>query len=193
MNSFYNTDELHALGLKSFGRNVLISRKSSIYNPDAITIGDNVRIDDFCILSGGKNITIGSYIHISAFAAIYGGGGVVMDDFSTLSARVTVYSICDDFSGASLTNPMLPQKYKPGYICKPVRIGRHVVCGAGTIILPGVTLHEGVAVGAASLVTRDCKEWNIYGGNPARILKPRSRDVLELEQRFLAERGARRA
>lgn len=70
-NSFYSISELKLLGLKRLGQNVYISRKSSIYSPENISIGDNVRIDDFCILSG--NITLGNYIHIAAYTALYGG------------------------------------------------------------------------------------------------------------------------
>ena len=50
--SFYSREELLDLGLKSVGENVRISRKVSIYGAEQISIGDNVRIDDFCILSG---------------------------------------------------------------------------------------------------------------------------------------------
>ena len=73
MNSFYSNEELKQLGLKSFGKNVLISKKCSIYGADKISIGNNVRIDDFCILSG--KIVIGNYVHISAYSALYAGGG----------------------------------------------------------------------------------------------------------------------
>jgi galactoside O-acetyltransferase len=64
-NSFYSEIELSKLGLKDYGKNVLISKKCSIYSPEKISIGNNVRIDDFCILSG--NIILGSNIHISTF------------------------------------------------------------------------------------------------------------------------------
>ena len=52
MNSFYTVEELGKIGFKKLGKNVLISKKSSIYTPENISIGDNVRIDDFTILSG---------------------------------------------------------------------------------------------------------------------------------------------
>ena len=64
MTSFYSEEELKSLGLKHYGKNVLISRKCSIYSAESISIGNHVRIDDFCILSG--EITIGDYCHISA-------------------------------------------------------------------------------------------------------------------------------
>lgn len=59
MDSFFSKEELQLLNIK-VGNNVKISRKSSIYGYN-IEIGDNVRIDDFCILSG--KIRLGNYIH----------------------------------------------------------------------------------------------------------------------------------
>ena len=69
MDSFYSQNELLELGFKKIGTNVLISKKSSIYNAQNIEIGDNVRIDDFCLLSG--TIKLGNYIHIGAYSALY--------------------------------------------------------------------------------------------------------------------------
>ena len=74
MNNFFNEEELNKMGFKSIGKNVLISKKASIYSPEKIKIGDHVRIDDFTILSG--NITIGNYVHISAYVALYGRFGI---------------------------------------------------------------------------------------------------------------------
>ena len=70
-NSFYTREELLSLGIKSVGENVYISRKSSFYGCSEISIGSNVRIDDFCILSG--KIEICDFVHISAYVALYGG------------------------------------------------------------------------------------------------------------------------
>ena len=64
---FYSESELKNLGFKKIGSNVLISKKASLYGVSQMEIGDNVRIDDFCILSG--NIMLGSNIHISAYVA----------------------------------------------------------------------------------------------------------------------------
>mgnify|MGYP004422306013 CR=1 FL=1 len=91
--SFYTESELATLGLHSYGKNVLISRFARLYAPETISIGDNVRIDDFCILSG--NITLGSHIHIAAYCALYGAKGIVMEDYTGLSARATLYSAID--------------------------------------------------------------------------------------------------
>lgn len=103
-NSFYEESELKQLGFKQIGKNVRISRKASFYGVSKISIGNNVRIDDFCILSG--KIDIGNYIHIAAYSALYGGDdGIFLDDFVNISSRVCIYSVSDDYSGNSMTNP----------------------------------------------------------------------------------------
>ena len=108
--SFYTPEELAQIGLKSYGENVRISRYAQIYSPEKISIGDNVRIDDFCILSG--RITIGSHIHIAAYCAMYGADyGIVMEDYTGLSARATIYAAMDEFSGEYLIGPIHDDKY----------------------------------------------------------------------------------
>ena len=86
-----------------------------------------------------------------------------------------------------MTNPMVPSKYT-GVTHADVFLGKHVIVGSGSVILPGVTLEEGVAVGALSLVQKKCEAFGIYAGNPARRIKDRKRDLLELEQRLIASK-----
>lgn len=184
MNSFYTEEELKTLGLKSFGENVLISKKTSIYGASNISIGNNVRIDDFCIISG--NITLGNYIHIGAFSALYGQEEIIMKDFSGLSSRVTLYTVSDDYSGRSLTNPLVSEKYKKLRKGKIV-IGKHCIIGASTVILPKVIVGDGTSVGAMSLVIKSTKEWGTYFGIPVVQTGERKKDLLLLEKEFLNE------
>lgn len=177
MSSFYSKKELAELGLKSYGTNVLISKKSSIYSPMLISLGNNVRIDDFCILSG--NIIIGNNVHISAYSALYGTNGIEFKDYSGCSARTTIYSAMDDFSGDYLIGPMNLKgttNVKGGkvVICKYVQLGAHC------LVFPNVTINEGSVVGALSLVTKDIPEWSIYVGIPARKLRERKKGLLDL-------------
>ena len=181
--SFFKESELANIGLISYGKNVLISRKASIYNANKISIGDNVRIDDFCILSG--NISIGSYVHIAAYTALYGSeSGIVIKDFVNISSRVCIYAVGDDYSGESMTSPLIPNHYKHT-INAPVNISRHVIIGSGCTILPGVTLNEGSSIGCMTLIKHDTKPWTIYAGIPARIIKERKQNILVLEKEFL--------
>ena len=177
MNSFYTQEELEQIGLKSFGENVLISRKVSIYGASNIEIGNHVRIDDFCILSG--NLKLGSHIHISAYSALYGAKSIVMEDYTGLSARCTVYSAVDDFSGNYLIGPMV-DKAKTNVTGGQVTICKYVQIGAGCTIMPNLTINEGIAVGAMSFINKTLAPWGIYAGVPAIRIKERSKKLLEL-------------
>ncbi len=181
INSFYSPNELDELGLHSFGSNVLISKKSSIYSPELLIIGDNVRIDDFCILSG--SIQIGNNIHISAYTALYGRYGIELQDFSTISARNLIFSATDDYSGTYLTNPMLPEEFT-NVTGGKVTLEKHSIIGAGCIVLPNIRLGEGTAIGAMSLVNKSTDVWGVYVGIPIQKLKDRRRDLLKLEKEF---------
>lgn len=61
----------------------------------------------------------------------------------------------------------------------PVHIGRHVIIGSGSIVLPGVMLGEGACVGSLSLVNKGCSPLTINGGIPARFSKNRHRGLEE--------------
>lgn len=91
---------------------------------------------------------------------------------------------CGRSTGASMTNPTVPSRFKR-VTDAPESLGRHVIVGSSSVILPGVVLHDGVAIGALSLVKRDCEPFSIYAGNPARRIGERKRDLLRLERQFL--------
>lgn len=190
MTSFYTSEELQEIGFKSIGENVYISRKSSIYGASNISIGNNVRIDDFCILSG--KIDIGNYIHIAAYSAIYGGTkGVELNDFCNISSRVSIYALSDDYSGESMTNPMVPDYLKNVYEATVV-IKKHVIIGSTSVILPGVVLEEGCSFGSMSLVNKSTLPWGIYIGVPCKRIKERKKKILELEQEFVNNQKGKR-
>lgn len=183
--SFYSKEELKEIGLHKVGENVLLSKKVSVYNAKNIELGSNVRIDDFCIISG--NVAIGNNVHVAAYSALYGGeAGITVEDFANISSRVCLYAVSDDYSGATMTNPMIPDKYKDVQ-SKPIRIEKHVIIGTGSTVLPGVKLREGTALGAMSLCKTDTKPWGIYAGIPAKLVKERSRKLLELEKEYINE------
>lgn len=183
--AYLTNESLEGMGFKSIGENVKISDKASIYNPETIKLGDHSRIDDFCVVSG--HVTIGKYVHIAPFCLVAGGeNGVTMADFSGLAYGVQVFSQSDDYSGRTLTNPTVSSEFKNERKAE-VRIGRHVIIGAGSMVFPGVDLAEGCSIGAMTLVNKSTQPWGIYAGNPARRIKDRKRNLLELEARFLKE------
>ncbi len=181
LNSYYSKEELGRMNFKSIGSDVLLSRKSSIYFPETISIGSHVRIDDFSILTG--NIEIGSYVHIAAYCGLYGSKGITMNDFSGLSAGVLIYSESDDYSGSTLTNPTVPSEFRGSYGGQVI-VGRHAIVGARAVILPGVSIGEGCAVGSMSLVTKDLESWNVCVGIPCKPIKARNKSLLDLERRL---------
>ena len=183
-NSFLNRVEIKKIGFKEFGENLKISRMANFYNPEEISIGNNVRIDDFCILSG--NIKIGSYVHISAYTGLYGKFGIVVEDFVTISGRVLIYSQNDDYNGNFMTNPTVPEEFT-NVTGDRVLIKKHSIVAAGSVLLPGITLNEGTAIGAMSLVKKDTNPWKIYAGVPAKLLKERKKELLKLEKELISK------
>lgn len=187
--AFLADEQLKALGLASYGENVLISDRASIYNPSKISIGSNVRIDDFCVLSAGVGgIEIGNYIHIAVFCSLIGSGKITLGSFANISSRVSIYSSNDDYSGEYMTNPMVPSCFT-GVTHADVEVGKHTIIGSGSVVLPGVTLHDAVTIGALSLVIKSCNSFGIYAGVPARLIGKRKQKLLELEKQLLQKVG----
>ena len=175
MTSFFSYEELSKIGFKSYGQNVLISKKVSIYSPEKISIGNNVRIDDFCILSG--NITIGSNIHISAFCALYGANGIIMRDFSGMSPRCTIFSATDDFGGDFLIGPIHSSDLT-NVTGGNVILDSYVQLGACTTVMPNLTIGEGAITGTNTLVRKSLEPWTINIGIPSHILRERKKGLL---------------
>lgn len=175
MNSFYSEEELASIGFKSYGKNVLISRKASIYSPGKISLGNNVRIDDFCILSG--TITIKNNVHISAFCGLYGGGEIIIGNYSGCSQRCLLISASDDFSGEFMVGAVIPDEFKNVTYGK-IELKDYVQLGANTVVLPDVLINEGAVTGAMSLVNKDLDEWSVNYGVPCKYQKERKRGLI---------------
>jgi acetyltransferase-like isoleucine patch superfamily enzyme len=188
--SYFTDEELLTFGFKHIGKNVKIKRNVGIFFTENISIGDNVRIDDHTIIVASSHSTdIGSYIHIASNCYIAASDGFEMGDFSGLAPGVMIFTGVSDYSGEKLTNPTVDRKYIKGPAGK-VTIGRHATIGAGTVVMPRLTIGEGAAVGTCSLVRGNLAPWNVYSGNPAKKLWSRSKKLLELEELVLSEKAA---
>lgn len=120
-----------------------------------VFIGDNVRID------GGH----ADLIYIGDHAHITGGCRLLCHQRNLLHYRKG-----DDAA-------KLP--YKLGEI----HIGKGVMIGMESLIMPGVTIGDGAIVGAYSLVTKDIPAWTIATGRPAKVVKQiPERETIEEEQ-----------
>jgi acetyltransferase-like isoleucine patch superfamily enzyme len=185
-----NKEELKKF--KYVGKNVLVSSLASVHNPGNISIGDFSRIDDFCVLSAGEGgITIGRNVHIAVYVSLIGKEKIRIDDFAGVSSRTSVYSSNDDYSGDFMTGPTVDTHFT-NVTNGEVYIGKHVVIGAGSIILPHVKIMEGAIVGALSLVKKDCESFGVYTGVPAEKISTRTNRLLQLEKEFLKTEKTRK-
>ena len=173
--------------LKRVGVNVIIGKTVRIRYPELVEIGDNVIIDDFCYISAA--LVIQGNVHISAGCKIIGGqkSSVEFGEFSTLAPNVVLAAGSDDYF-AGIATPLVPIQYKGQVEIGTIKLGRHCIVGANSTILPNVTLNDGAAVGAQSLVKRDLLPWSLYAGVPAKLIRARAKDqILQLEKQFKAE------
>lgn len=169
---------------KSIGENVIISERASVYGSENISIGNNVRIDDFAVISAvNGELNIGNYVHIGCNTSIIGAGAITIGDHVNISGGVRIYSSTDDFSGDSLCGPMVPKEYRKIEVA-PVVIGRHTTIGANAVVLPGSVILENVGIGAESMVKGTVNHDSIYGGIPARRISSRSRGGYRVREKM---------
>lgn len=176
--------ELEDKGFRSLGDDVRVHERASLYGTGNISLGAHARIDDYAVIVASGPVTLGSYVSIANFCFLGGRHGIEIGDFVTFAPGVQIFSAEDDYSGRRMTGPLLPREYTGGGAGKVV-VGRHVIIGAGSVVLAARTIGEGVAVGALSLVKEDCAPWGVYAGIPARRIAERAHDLERLERQFL--------
>jgi|SRR5579859_2188261 len=173
--------ELRAAGFKHLGKHVQVHNRASIYGVEHIHLGNHVRIDDFAVIVATGPLSIGNYVSIHNFCFLGSRNGIALDDFVTLAPGVMIFTASDDYSGQALTGSVVPRTLSGGDKGE-VFLGRHVIVGARSVILPGCRLGEGASIGALSLVKKDLLPWTLYAGIPVKKLAARSRQVLTLEK-----------
>ena len=165
------------------GRRVTVHPSARIEQAESIWLGDWVVIDDFVFILGGRETRIGSHVRIALGSSLAGGGELEIGDFCLVSAGVRIWSGNHDYGGATLLGPGVPEPFQVIERSR-VEIGRHCMIGTNSVVLPGVTIGEGVTVGALSLVNEDLPAWTVCCGIPARPVRERPKAaILELERR----------
>lgn len=113
------------------------------------------------------NIELGDHVDLAWGVLITTGGNVKIGSRTLVGYNTQIFS----------ANHIIPTQrgriFGSGHILKPVEIGQDVWIGAGSIILPGVTIGEGAVVAGGSVVTKDVLPFTIVGGNPAKLIKER--------------------
>ncbi len=182
---YLTPEALSRMPFKSLGHDVMIHERVTLVDIENISIGSHVRIDPDVILLATGPLTIGCYTHIACSVFIAARAGFEMRNFANIAHGTRIYTINDDYSGEHLMGPTIPTELL-GLTYGAVLMEEHTITGAGAIVLPGVTLAEGSALAALSLIGRSTEPWMIYGGVPAEPIKERRRDVIRKGQELLA-------
>jgi galactoside O-acetyltransferase len=166
------------LGLAAVGEDVTIYPLAKLLDPERITVGSHVIIDDFVLLQGGGGLEIGNHVHVAAFASVMGAGPTRLGHFCSISQGARLVTGTDVLDGPNLVNSTIPPRLRrtdrPG-----IQIGDFAVVGANATVLPGLTVGAGAVVGGGSVVVEDLEPWTIYAGVPARPLRERPADPIE--------------
>lgn len=163
--------------LKYCGKNVRILNLAKIINPQFAEIDDNTSILDYVFIDAYKSFKVGKYSCITWHCVIEGQANVEIGDRCFLGPGSKILSSTYEFHG------YYTSQHLPGDT-SAIRFGDIKICddayvGAGTVVMPGVTIGEGALVGANSLVNRDLKPWGIYFGNPVKLIGMREKPTEE--------------
>jgi len=100
------------------------------------------------------NISPTARISFGAYLDKTNPKGIFIDDESFVA-----------YGAMILTHDYCRSLYKKTYV------GKNCFIGANSIILPGIKIGDHVIVGAGSVITKDVKSNCIVAGNPAKIIK----------------------
>ncbi len=184
---FIEPAQLAGLGLAAVGDDVNIDAGATFYGAERISLGSHVRIDTGAVLSAGAGgITIGDHVHISVRVTLIGAARIEIGSFVSVSVGTTVFSSNDDYRGGWLSGPTVPDDLR-NVTNAPVILEDHALIGSNCVILPGVTIGKGAAVGALTCVRKSVPPFAIVAGPRGDVIGERSRRLDELE-RELRER-----
>jgi len=140
------------------GRDVRIYNFVNLYG---CRIGDETRIGAFVEIQ--KNVIIGKRCKIQSHTFIC--EGVVIED-EVMVAHGVMF-INDKDPGA--VNPDGSLKSEKDWVCTPTLVKKRAAIGSNATIMCGITIGEGVLIGAGAVVTKDVPPNAIVTGNPATI------------------------
>ena len=171
--NYLNTLDLKKRKL-NVGKNVYISQKATIINPENLVIGNNVRIDDGVIIICKKEIKIGSNVHIAPYSIIRSHQKLFIKNNVLISSFVDIFTSIDaSFYKDKFSHPLLKNKeMKP--FSKSITIDSYSSVGSHSVILPGAHISLGSSIGALTLINFKTESWGVYAGNPPKLLLKKS-------------------
>jgi len=126
--------------------------------------GERIKLSEAISVCHPRNIFIGNDVSI--------GSKVVL--WASSKGRITIGDGCAISSGVRFVTPSHDPKFLPITrigINKSITIGEDVWIGTAAIILPGITICDGVIIGAGAVVTKNVPSDCMVGGVPARVIK----------------------
>lgn len=137
-------------------------------------VGEKSRIYDLVNLYGckiGKNTKIDSYVYIEEGVRI--GDNCKIRPFVFIPTGVTIEDHVFIGPNVTFTNDKYP-KSRGEWTLLRTKVQRHASIGAGSTIIPGITIGRNALIGAGSTVTRNIPDNAIAVGSPARIVGHRN-------------------
>ncbi|MBD0831208.1 acyltransferase [Aestuariibaculum sp. TT11] len=113
-----------------------------------------------------RKIKIGLNSAINRGCYLDGRGGLDIGDNVSISPGVQLITATHDVNSPDFK-----------YITKEIKIEKHVWIGTNAIIMPGITLGEGVVVAAGAVVTKSVEPYHIVGGVPAKVISKRNKSL----------------
>lgn len=148
-------------------------------------IGKKTVVEPGAFFSGFRQIFLGRDVFVGRHSSFYAytrgeeKTSITVGDHVLIAPHSVITTLGHDYNNLQMTNR-----------CQSIIIEQRVWVGAGSIVLPGVTLREGSIVAAGAVVTQSVPSWKIVAGCPARIVKDRphlsgsgDRKVSKIEQR----------
>lgn len=118
-------------------------------------IGENCNICSHCFVE--NEVVVGNNVTIKCGVQLW--DGIEIEDNAFIGANVT------------FTNDKAPKSRNHDWVLMKTKVCRGAVIGAGSTLLPGITIGEHAMIGAGSVVTKDVPAWELWLGNPARLVK----------------------
>ncbi len=173
---------------KESPKNLKIFEFTKIINPEYVTVGDNVIIDDYCLLYAKKDapIRIGDHTHIASFASITGGPATI-GRFVGIASGSRLLCGSENFRGGALMTASVPDAFRQ-VDRRGIIIGDYCVVGANSVIFPGVEIGEGAIVGSLAVVKKSLEPWGVFIMRNGKIIKISTRDkgdTIKQERGFL--------
>jgi acetyltransferase-like isoleucine patch superfamily enzyme len=179
--------------LKKVGKGVIIGRSVVFRHPRKIEIGNNVTIDDYCLIdargSGDEGVVLEDEVILNRNCCLNAKtGSIKLGKRTSLGSYSSITSMervefgeavltgggCYFSSGSySFSDPREAIMDQDIYSKGEIRIGAKSYFGARASVVGGVKIGEGAVIGACSLVMKNVAPGSIVGGVPAKVLKTR--------------------